>query len=350
MCRPSSAGSAAACSAGCWARMRRAAFRWCAAGGARRESFVDSSGAATEGDGVAVAHRAWLTLRKRPLLVGLLEDRRLIDVAQQLAGRLRVHKLVLVAARGRHRARRRARRCRSWTTAMLTAVLQPGQAEWAGLAARRDTLDAVRAALRAGVRVGEPLLARWPGARALHLRGLRHALHARGLLPHRAARHRRLRGGRAAHRARPARGVPEAALADGGGAHPAQRLRCGDRLAPLRRRLRARDRRIRAEQRRRDRRPVHDHAIQGRGRRRPPAGAGARGGARRRPALRIRLHDRRARARHSSTARDSGASRPTRCRRPSGSATNANAARACACCATTHRDLAIERRRRRAPH
>ena len=35
---------------------------------------------------------------------------------------------------------------------LLTTVLQPGQAEWAGLAARRDTLDAVRAALRAGVR------------------------------------------------------------------------------------------------------------------------------------------------------------------------------------------------------
>ena len=34
---------------------------------------------------------------------------------------------------------------------VLTAVLQPGQAEWAGWPARRATLDAIRAALRGGV-------------------------------------------------------------------------------------------------------------------------------------------------------------------------------------------------------
>ena len=79
---------------------------------------------------------AWLTLRKRPLVVGLLEDGRLIDVAQQLAGRLRVHKLVFVEAAGGIRSAA-GTPLSFMDEAMLTAMLQPGQAEWAGLAARR---------------------------------------------------------------------------------------------------------------------------------------------------------------------------------------------------------------------
>ena len=93
---------------------------------------------------------SWLTLRRQPMLVGLVEERRLIDLAQRLAGRLRVHKLVLVEPDGGITSPAGAP-LSFMDEAMLTAVLQPGQAEWAGLAARRDTLDAVRAALRGGV-------------------------------------------------------------------------------------------------------------------------------------------------------------------------------------------------------
>lgn len=114
------------------------------------ESFVDlTPGAAgTLLDGALAA--AWLTLRKRPLLVGLLEQEQLVHSAQQLAGRLRVHKLVVVQATGGVRAPDGAPLSFMDET-LLTTMLQPGQAEWAGLAARRDTLDDLRAALRAGV-------------------------------------------------------------------------------------------------------------------------------------------------------------------------------------------------------
>lgn len=111
------------------------------------ESFVDL-GDATSLD--AVLTTAWLTLRKRPLMVGVVHAARLVDLAQDLAGRLRVHKLVLAQPEGGLRAPQGAP-LSFMDDALLTTMLQPGQAEWAGLAARRATLDAVRAALRAGV-------------------------------------------------------------------------------------------------------------------------------------------------------------------------------------------------------
>ncbi|MGH7788166.1 MAG: GNAT family N-acetyltransferase [Candidatus Binatia bacterium] len=115
-----------------------------------RESFVDLSRAGT-GDGVDGAlTAAWLTLRKRPLLVGALEEGRLVEVAQQLAGRLRVHKLVVVQRDGGIQSAS-GPPLSFMDEAMLTATLQPGQAEWAGLASRRETLDHIRAALRGGV-------------------------------------------------------------------------------------------------------------------------------------------------------------------------------------------------------
>jgi amino-acid N-acetyltransferase len=64
---------------------------------------------------------------------------------------LRVHKLVLVESAGGV-ASPEGTPLSFMDEAMLTAVLQPGQAEWTGLATRRDTLEAVRAALLAGVR------------------------------------------------------------------------------------------------------------------------------------------------------------------------------------------------------
>jgi N-acetylglutamate synthase-like GNAT family acetyltransferase len=115
------------------------------------ESFVDLSRRRVGADDLAASLTlSWLTLRKQPLLVGLVEEGRLVDLAQRLAGRLRVHKLVLVQPDGGITSAA-GTPLSFMDETMLTAVLQPGQAEWAGLAARRDTLDAVRAALLAGV-------------------------------------------------------------------------------------------------------------------------------------------------------------------------------------------------------
>jgi amino-acid N-acetyltransferase len=116
------------------------------------ESFVDLSRRRVGEDDLGVSLTiAWLTLRKQPLLVGLVEEGRLIDLAQRLAGRLRVHKLVQVQPEGGITSAA-GTPLSFMDEAMLTAVLQPGQAEWAGLAARRETLEAVRGALLAGVR------------------------------------------------------------------------------------------------------------------------------------------------------------------------------------------------------
>jgi len=116
------------------------------------ESFADLSRRRVgDQDLLASLTTAWLTLRQQPLLVGLVEQPRLIDLAQRLAGRLRVHKLVLVEAEGGISSAA-GTPLSFMDETMLSAVLQPGQAEWAGLATRRATLDAVRAALLAGVR------------------------------------------------------------------------------------------------------------------------------------------------------------------------------------------------------
>jgi N-acetylglutamate synthase-like GNAT family acetyltransferase len=114
------------------------------------DSFVDLSRRSIGGDDLAVSlTTSWLILRRQPLLVGLVEEPRLIDLAQRVAGRLRVHKLVLVERDGGVTSAT-GDPLSFMDEAMLTAVLQPGQAEWAGLAGRRAVLDAIRAALRGG--------------------------------------------------------------------------------------------------------------------------------------------------------------------------------------------------------
>ena len=116
------------------------------------ESFVDLSRGRVGADDLAVSlSLSWLTLRRQPMVVGLVEQGRLIDLAQRLAGRLRVHKLVFIEPDGGITSPSGVP-LSFMDEAMLTAVLQPGQAEWTGLAERRATLDAVRAALRGGVR------------------------------------------------------------------------------------------------------------------------------------------------------------------------------------------------------
>jgi len=116
------------------------------------ESFVDLSRRRVGTDDLAVSlNISWLTLRRQPMLVGLVEERRLIDLAQRLAGRLRVHKLVLIEPEGGISSAAGVP-LSFMDESMLTAILQPGQAEWTGLAGRRATLDAAREALRGGVR------------------------------------------------------------------------------------------------------------------------------------------------------------------------------------------------------
>ncbi|MFN8641928.1 MAG: hypothetical protein U0802_09820 [Candidatus Binatia bacterium] len=134
-----------------WVLGEDAARRFPLVRGRRRaaESFVDLGAAGEDLD--ATLSAVWLTLRKRPLMVALLGADQLVDTAQQLAGRLRVHKLVIAQSEGGIRAPDGAA-LSFMDDHLLTAVLQPGQAEWSGLAARRPTLDAIRDALRAGVR------------------------------------------------------------------------------------------------------------------------------------------------------------------------------------------------------
>ena len=134
------------------------------------DSFVDLSRRRVGADDLAVSLTlSWLTLRKQPMLVGLVEEDRLIDLVQRLAGRLRVHKLVLVARCGRYAPRLRARRSRSWMKRCSPPCLQPGQAEWAGLGgpARYARRRPRRVARRRPH--GEPLHARRTGPRALHV-------------------------------------------------------------------------------------------------------------------------------------------------------------------------------------
>ena len=223
---------------------RRAAFRWCA-DGAARPSRSSISPRRVGADDLAAALTVVVADAAQAPAAGRLcsMPRRLVDLAQRLAGAAARAQAGARPARGRHPLGRRDAALVHGRRPMLTTVLQPGQAEWAGLATRRETLDAVRAALRGGVRAVN--LCSLDGlARELYTyEGSGTLFTLRGLLPHRAARHRRLRRGRAPHRARPARGLSQAAHADRGRAHPPQRLRRRDRLAPLRRRLRPRDRR-----------------------------------------------------------------------------------------------------------
>jgi len=92
----------------------------------------------------------WSVLRSWPLLVAAAPASRLVDFAQHLSVQLRVHKLVLIESLGGI-STAHSGQLSFMDEAMLTAVLQDGEAEWAGLERRRETLKAVQAALRGGV-------------------------------------------------------------------------------------------------------------------------------------------------------------------------------------------------------
>jgi N-acetylglutamate synthase-like GNAT family acetyltransferase len=95
----------------------------------------------------------WSVLRRGPLFVGVIggvSQAAATFLAQEIAVRLRVHKLVLVEPEGGV-VGTDSHQLSFLDETMLTALLRAGQAEWAGLATRRSTFDAVRAALLGGV-------------------------------------------------------------------------------------------------------------------------------------------------------------------------------------------------------
>jgi len=112
-----------------------------------RDIVVDLAGAGALEDQLELV---WTCLRRAPLLVGLLPRDELVPHSERLVGRLRVPKWVVVEAAGGI-ASPAGEPISFMDDDLLSAVLQAGTAEWAGLAARRATLQAVRAALRAGV-------------------------------------------------------------------------------------------------------------------------------------------------------------------------------------------------------
>ncbi len=95
----------------------------------------------------------WSTLRRGPLCVGVVAG---VDhaaatlVAQQIAARLRVHKLIFVEPEGGLTGAD-GKQLSFMDENMLATLLSAGQAEWAGLGSRRATFHAVRAALLGGV-------------------------------------------------------------------------------------------------------------------------------------------------------------------------------------------------------
>lgn len=120
--------------------------------GARAAAFVELSSdvhAVTSG----VVATIWLTLRRGPLFVGVVpgvEASGLTQLAQAVATRLRLHKLVLVDAAGGV-AGNDGKPLSFMDETMLETLLGIGQAEWAGLGSRRPMLDAARKALLGGV-------------------------------------------------------------------------------------------------------------------------------------------------------------------------------------------------------
>jgi len=95
----------------------------------------------------------WTTLRRGPLFVGIVTGAARAAAtrfAQQVATRLRVHKLVLVEPEGGMTGAD-GKQISFMDETMLAALFSAGEAEWTGLATRRATFDAVRVALLGGV-------------------------------------------------------------------------------------------------------------------------------------------------------------------------------------------------------
>jgi amino-acid N-acetyltransferase len=108
----------------------------------------DSTEAAT-----SLLARIWNTLRSVPLFIGVggFANRQALRMfAKEVACRLRVHKLVLLEPEG-GLIGADGKRLSFMDEATLEALLDAGEAEWTGLSGRLETVEAVRAALLAGV-------------------------------------------------------------------------------------------------------------------------------------------------------------------------------------------------------
>lgn len=115
-----------------------------------KDSMLDLGGAGWREELDERLIQVWTTLRSRPLLVALVETDALTEAAARVAGKLRVHKLVIAEPAGGVSSAS-AGPMSFLDETMLTMILHAGQAEWAGVAERRATLTAIRSALQQGV-------------------------------------------------------------------------------------------------------------------------------------------------------------------------------------------------------
>ncbi len=123
--------------------------------GARTTAFsqLGAEAFATAAAATTVLTNIWSALRRGPLFVGVIAGASRADamlVAQEIGTRLRVHKLLLIEPEGGVTGSD-GKQLSFMDETLLTTLLGVGQAEWAGVAARRATLNAIRAALRGGV-------------------------------------------------------------------------------------------------------------------------------------------------------------------------------------------------------
>lgn len=121
----------------------------------RNDAFLRLEGyaLAQPSSAVALLTTIWSVLRRGPLFVGVVPGvgpAEATRVAQEIAVRLRVHKLVLIEPQGGI-VGTDGKQLSFMDEAMVAAVLRVGQAEWAGLGARRPAFDAAHAALLGGV-------------------------------------------------------------------------------------------------------------------------------------------------------------------------------------------------------
>ncbi len=94
--------------------------------------------------------RIWRTLRNGPLFIGAVASPRLLAASREIAGRLRIHKWVVLQSDGGIGSTT-GHPISFMDDSMLTEVLRAGTAEWTGIDHRRNTLTAIQQALRTGV-------------------------------------------------------------------------------------------------------------------------------------------------------------------------------------------------------
>ncbi len=118
--------------------------------GARNGVFVRLNAPAVSTSFLATI---WMTLRRGPLFVGTVQETPapvLLEMAQEVATRLRVHKLVLIDRTGGVTGED-GEAISFFDPSLLQAVLGVGEAEWAGLGRWRTLLETAGRTLAGGV-------------------------------------------------------------------------------------------------------------------------------------------------------------------------------------------------------